>query len=91
MLSQVSSLFPYIKLINILFPRLKSNNLICCDATYKLNWLGYPVFVVGVASHTGKFKIGMLVISSHEDHVTQEAIFNFVKGLGITPRFVMGK
>ena len=33
----------------------------------------------------------MLAICSHEDHIAQEAIFNFLKGLGITPRFVMGK
>lgn len=49
------------------------------------------MFVVGVASSTGKFKIGLVVLSSHEDHLAQLTIFNFVKGLGITPKFVMGK
>ena len=73
-----------------MFLRLKSNNMICCDATYRLNWMGFPVFVVGVASPTGKFKIGMFMIASHEDHLAQAVIFNYVKALGITPKFVMG-
>ena len=53
--------------------------------------MGFPVFVVGVASPTGKFKIGLFMIASHEDHLAQATIFNYVKGMGITPKFVMGK
>ena len=49
------------------------------------------MFVVGVASSTWKFKIGLVVLSSHEDHLAQLSIFKFVKSLGITPKFVMGK
>ena len=74
-----------------MFLRLKSNHMICCDATYRLNWMGFPVFVVGVASPTGKFKIGLFMIASHEDHLAQATIFNFVRGMGITPKLVMGK
>ena len=83
--------YKLISFFNVDIFRLKSKNLLCCDATYRLNFLGYPVFVVGVASSTGKFKIGLVVLSSHEDHLAQLTIFNFVKGLGITPKFVMGK
>ena len=46
---------------------------------------------MGVASATGKFTVGLVVLSSHEDHIAQLSILNFVKSLGVTPRFVMGK
>ena len=46
---------------------------------------------MGVASATGKFMVGLVVLSSHEDHIAQLSILNFVKSLGVTPRFVMGK
>ena len=71
--------------------RLKSNKFICCDATYNLNWLNYPVFVVGTASPTGKFRICLVAISSHEDHIAQMKILNFVKSIGATPSFLMGR
>ena len=70
--------------------RLKSNKFICCDATYNLNWLNYPVFVVGTASPTGKFRICLVAISSHEDHIAQMKILNFVKSIGAAPSFLMG-
>ena len=28
--------------------RLKTDNLLSIDATYRLNWMGYPVFVAGM-------------------------------------------
>ena len=65
--------------------------MVCCDATYRLNWLNYPVFIVGLASPTGKFRISMVVISSHEDHTSQAKILSFVKSLGINPSFLMGE
>ena len=71
--------------------RLKSDNVICCDATYRLNWLNYPVFVVGVASPTGKIRISLVVLSSHEDYLAQMTILKFVKSLGVVPKFLMGE
>ena len=65
--------------------------MICCDATYRLNWLDYPVFIVGLASPTGKFRISLVVISSHEDHIAQAKILSFVKSQGINPSFLMGE
>ena len=65
--------------------------MVCCDATYRLNWLNYPVFIVGLASPTGKFRISLVVISSHEDHVSQAKILSFVKSLGINPSYLMGQ
>ena len=65
--------------------------MICCDATYRLNWLNYPVFIVGLASPTGKFRISLVVISSHEDHIAQAKILSFVKSQGINPSFLMGE
>ena len=65
--------------------------MVCCDATYRLNWLNYPVFNVGLASPTGKFRKSLVVISSHEDHVSQAKILSFVKSLGINPSFLMGE
>ena len=53
--------------------------------------MNYPVFIVGLASPTGKFKISLVVISSHEDHVAQAKILSFVKSLGINPSFIMGE
>ena len=28
--------------------RLKTDNLLSIDATYRLNWMGYPVFIAGM-------------------------------------------
>ena len=65
--------------------------MVCCDATYRLNWLNYPVFNVGLASPTGKFRKSLVVISSHEDHTSQAKILSFMKSLGINPSFLMGE
>ena len=65
--------------------------MVCCDATYRLNWLNYPVFIVGLVSPTGRFSLSLVVISSHEDYSAQLNILNFVKAQGITPSFLMGK
>ena len=34
---------------------LKMSDTFHCDATYRLNWNGFPVFVCGVTNATGKF------------------------------------
>ena len=49
------------------------------------------MFVVGVASPTGKVRISLVVLSSHEDHLAQLSILKYVKSLGVVPRFLMGE
>lgn len=46
-----------------LFVGLKT---ICIDATYKLNWLGYPLTVLGTVDHTRKFHPLVYACTSHE-------------------------
>ena len=46
---------------------LTKSDVLHIDATYRLNWQGYPVMIVGVSSATGKFFGSMSVLSSHED------------------------
>ena len=46
---------------------LWSKTTLHIDATYRLNWQGYPVIIVGVSSATGKFFGSLSVLSSHED------------------------
>ena len=49
-----------------------------CDATYRLNWNGFPVFVCGVTNETGKFFPCFAVLSSHEDYISWRSVFEFV-------------
>ena len=81
--------------------------MLSSDATYRLNWMNYPVFAVGMlecedfisttnyfpgaVSPTGKFRLGLIAVSSHEDWISQVAIFRYLKSLDIKPKFFMGK
>ena len=84
--------------------------MIASDATYRLNWMGYPVFVIGnnliciffiiflkfpslsgAVSSLGKFRLGMIVVSSHEDKDAQIPILKYLRDLGVNPKFFMGK
>ena len=49
-----------------------------CDATYRLTWNGYPVFICGVTSLTGKFFGSFAVLSTHEDVKNWKNVFEFV-------------
>ena len=56
------------------------------DATYRLNWNGFPVMVIGVTSPIGKFHASFSVLSSHEDSDAWSEIYSFVHSLGVHPK-----
>ena len=60
------------------------------DATYKLNWNEYPVFVSGISTPTGVFFQTYMALSSHEDTTAWSYIFKFHKSvIGTYPKFCM--
>ena len=67
--------------------KMKDERVIQTDATYRLLWLDYPVFVVGTSSPTGKFFGTCAVISSHEDTPAWSSIFNYLHDYGLKPRY----
>ena len=73
------------KLLNRINKRLTQD-----DATYKLNWNDFPVFVSGVSSPGGVFHQTHMALSSHEDTEAWSVMFNFVKSIIlVAPKFVM--
>ena len=70
--------------------KMKDERVIQTDATYRLLWLDYPVFVVGTSSPTGKFFGTCAVISSHEDTPAWSSIFNYLRDYGLKPRYSLG-
>ena len=60
------------------------------DATYKLLWFDYPVFVGGRSTSTKKFFQTHLSLSSHEDTSAWVRIFAYVKSvIGENPRLYL--
>ena len=57
---------------------LKFSETFHCDATYRLTWHRYPVFVCGVTNETGKFFPCFAVLSSNEDSLSWQNVFEFV-------------
>ena len=68
---------------------LSKSEVLHIDATYRLNWQGYPVIIVGVSSATGKFFGSLSVLSSHEDSEAWSEIYKYIHSLNIHPRFRM--
>ena len=67
-----------------------SKELVQDDATYRLNWMGFPVFVSGRSSSTGKFFPTHLTLASHEDTRSWASTFRWVKEeLGEAPKRIM--
>ena len=62
--------------------RLNRSVQLHIDATYKVNWHGYPMFVVGVTGQTGKLFATMSVLSSHEDSQAWAEVYQFVHSYG---------
>ena len=61
------------------------------DATYRLIWQGYPFFVSGTSTSTGKFFPIFATLCSHEDHLAWGEIFKFVRDVaGKDPDYRMG-
>ena len=60
------------------------------DATYRLNWHGFPVFISGCSTPTGKFFPTHTTLQSHEDTRAYKNVYNYVKEEVGTPRLRMG-
>jgi hypothetical protein len=68
-----------------------SSQLTQDDATYRLVWQGFPFFVSGVSSPTGKFHPTHCTLSSHEDTYAWSASYRFLRDVAKkTPKFRMG-
>ena len=61
------------------------------DATYKLVWMGYPVFTSGTSTSSGRFFLTHTTLSTHEDTAAWATIFRMVLKYtdGQVPRFQM--
>ena len=72
------------------FMKRMKQRLTSADATYKLNWMDFPVFVSGVSSPAGVFYQTHMALSSQEDQAAWRPIFSFVKSIiGKSPEFVI--
>ena len=66
-----------------------SDDFIQDDATYRLTWQGYPFFVSGRSTPTGKFFATHVSLSSHEDTRAWKSSYKFVEKIA-TPKYRMG-
>ena len=58
------------------------------DATYKLNYFDFPVFVSGRSSMTGRFFMTHMALSSHENTAAWVRIFAYqLSCIGCSPRY----
>ena len=60
-------------------------NIIC-----RLLWKGFPFFVSGRSTPTGKFFGTHCMLASHEDTKAWAESYRFLKNMGIVPKFRMG-
>ena len=62
------------------------------DATYRLNWQGFPVLVSGTSSTTGKFYPWAVTLTSKENSTVWSSVFSWAKSVlgGVAPRMVLG-
>lgn len=58
-----------------LLRQVAKGDIIHGDATYKTNWQGLPVLVVGSTDRTRKFILGGLILSSRESEEDYEFVF----------------
>ena len=66
--------------------RLVDEGLLQVDATYRINWQGFPLFAFGSSSSTGSFFGSGAILGSHEDHKAWEFLFQFVKKQNVEPK-----
>ena len=74
---------------NNLLERLKTSSQLHVDATYKLNFHDYPVFLCGVTSENGKFFGTLTVLSSHEDSAAWSEVYQFIHETGAHFKYFM--
>lgn len=58
---------------------LSTAEIICIDATYKLNWNGYPLIILGTVDRTKRFHPMIYACSSHETGDDYAYVFRAVK------------
>lgn len=63
----------------LLLSILKNVKTICIDATYKLNWHGFPLMVLGTVDRTKRFYPLVYACCSHERGIDYAFIFDSVK------------
>ena len=72
-----------------LLKHFSKSDVVHLDATYRLNWQGFPVMIIGVSSSTGKFYGCLTVLSSHEDTEAWNEIYKFIHSMDIHPKIRM--
>ena len=72
-----------------LIERMRKSSNIHVDATYRLVWQKYPIFICGVTSDTGTFFGSMVILSSHEDAEAWGEVYKYLHSLNIHPKFRM--
>ena len=67
-----------------------SNEFCQDDATYRVTWQNFPIFVSGRSSSTGKFFPTHVTLSSHEDSQAWASAYSYIKDkLNVSPKFRM--
>lgn len=63
----------------LLLDMLSNCKTVCIDATYKLNWLGFPLMVLGTVDRAKHFHPFVYACCSHERTTDYEFVFDCVK------------
>lgn len=63
----------------LLLSKLAKRKTICIDATYKLNWMGFPLIIMGTVDRAKKFHPLIYACSSHERSEDYAFVFRSVK------------
>lgn len=69
-----------------LLEKLSKVRTICIDATYKLNWMGFPLIILGIVDRLKRFHPMIYAFSSHEATEDYAFVFASVKS-GVTSYF----
>lgn len=63
----------------LLLSKLAKRETICIDATYKLNWMGFPLIILGTVDRAKRFHPMIYACSSHERTEDYAFVFQSVK------------
>lgn len=77
--SKVKQGFRFCMTTPLLLEELSKVDLICIDATYKLNWMGFPLIILGTVDRQKRFHPMIYACSSHEATEDYEFVFSSVK------------
>lgn len=76
---QESMSFRFTMTTPILLAKLAKRETICIDATYKLNWMGFPLIIMGTVDRAKRFHPLIYACSSHERTEDYNFVFRSVK------------